>query len=60
MLSKPDVLHNSLPLEGKAPALKIALDPTDGDPLTETDGVWNEAGYWTVPYVSEGYYLVVK
>jgi len=46
--------------EGKAPALKIALDPTDGDPLTETDGVWNEAGYWTVPYVSEGYYLVVK
>lgn len=40
--------------------LKIALDPTDGDPLTEADGVWNEAGYWTVPYVSEGYYLVVK
>ena len=25
--------------EDKAPALKIALDPTDGDPLTETDGV---------------------
>ena len=46
--------------EDKAPALKIALDPTDGDPLTEADGVWNEAGYWTVPYVSEGYYLVVK
>lgn len=46
--------------EGKTPALKIALDPTDGDKLTETDGVWNENGYWIVPYVREGYYLVVK
>lgn len=46
--------------EAKAPGLKIALDPTDGDPLTEAEGVWNDAGYWTVPYVSEGYYLVVK
>ncbi len=46
--------------EGPEPALKIALDPTDGDRLTETDGVWNEAGYWTVPYVSEGNYLVVR
>ena len=46
--------------EEKTPALKIALDPTDGDKLTETDGVWNENGYWIVPYVSEGYYLVVR
>ena len=46
--------------EEKTPALKIALDPTDGDKLTETDGVWNENGYWVVPYVREGYYLVVK
>ena len=45
---------------GNASALKIVLDPTDGDKLTETDGVWDENGYWIVPYVSEGYYLVVK
>ena len=46
--------------EDKDPALKIALDPTDGDRLTETDGVWDENGYWTVPYVSEGNYLLVR
>ena len=46
--------------EEKDPALRIALDPTDGDMLTETDGVWDENGYWTVPYVSEGDYLVIR
>lgn len=44
----------------KEPAIKIALVPTDGDRLTETDGVWNENGYWTVPYVSEGDYLLIR
>ena len=46
--------------EDKDPALRIVLDPTDGDKLTETDGVWNDSGYWTIPYVSEGDYLVIR
>ena len=46
--------------EDKEPAVKIALVPTDGDKLTETDGVWDENGYWTVPYVSEGDYLLIR
>ena len=40
--------------------LKIALDPTDGDKLTETDGQWDDSGFWFVPYVSEGNYIVIR
>ena len=46
--------------EEKEPPLKIALVPTDGDKLTETDGVWDENGYWIVPYISEGDYLLIR
>ena len=46
--------------EEEEPQLRIALDPSDGDPMTETDGVWDENGYWTVPYVSEGDYMVIR
>ena len=45
--------------EKEEPALKVALNPTDGD-LTETDGVWSESGYWSVPYVSEGDYIPLQ
>ena len=45
--------------EKKEPALKVALNPADGD-LTETDGVWSENGYWSVPYVSEGDYIPLQ
>lgn len=44
----------------RTPDLKIALNPTDGDSLTETDGTWDENGYWTVPYMSEGNYLLIR
>jgi hypothetical protein len=44
----------------KDEAVKIALDPTDGDKLTETDGVWDDKGFWFVPYVSEGNYVVIR
>ncbi len=40
--------------------LRVALDPTDGDRLTETDCEWNDSGYWFVPYVSEGNYIVIR
>lgn len=40
--------------------VRIALDPTDGDKLTETEGNWSDNGYWFVPYVSEGNYLVIR
>ena len=40
--------------------LRGALDPTDGDRLTETDGQWDDSGYWFVPYVSEGNYIVIR
>ena len=40
--------------------LKIALDPTDGDKLTETEGEWDDSGFWYVPYVSEGYYIIIR
>ena len=44
----------------RTPDLKIALNPTDGNSLTETDGTWDENGYWTVPYMSEGNYLLIR
>ena len=40
--------------------LRVALDPTDGDKLTETDGQWDDSGFWFVPYVSEGNYVVIR
>ena len=40
--------------------VRIVLDPTDGDPLTETEGEWDDNGYWFVPYVSEGNYVVIR
>ena len=40
--------------------LKIALDPTDGDKLTEAEGEWNDSGFWFVPYISEGNYIVIR
>lgn len=46
--------------EDREPPLRIALEPANGDGLREADGAWNEGGYWTVPYMSEGNYLLVK
>ena len=44
----------------REPAPRIALDPTDGAGLAETEGVWYEDGYWAVPYIQEGDYLLLK
>ena len=40
--------------------VRIVLDPTDGDRLTETEGKWDDNGYWFVPYVSEGNYVMIR
>ena len=67
-LSKAAGRKDELDIEGvtlrfygeKDEDLKIALDPTDGDRLTETDGRWDDGGLWFVPYVSEGNYIVIR
>ena len=30
------------------------------DTLIEAEGVWNEKGYWSVPYVEEGTYFLLQ
>ena len=40
--------------------LLVALVPADGEDATETEAVWQEAGYWSVPYIREGTYRMVK
>ena len=40
--------------------VRVILDPTDGDRMTETEGKWDNHGYWFVPYVSEGNYVVIR
>ena len=45
----------------KSPAdVRISLAPADQDTLVETDGSWDEHGYWSVPYVEEGTYFLLR
>ena len=44
----------------KDEAVRIALNPADGDVMTETEGIWDDNGYWSVPYICEGYYMVIR
>ena len=40
--------------------VRISLAPVGEDDLIETDGVWNEKGYWSVPYLQEGTYFLLQ
>ena len=40
--------------------VRISLAPAGEDTLIETEGVWNERGYWSVPYLREGTYFLLQ
>lgn len=40
--------------------VRITLAPSDKDTLVETKGSWDEHGYWSVPYVEEGTYFLLR
>lgn len=40
--------------------VRISLAPSGEDRLVETECVWNEKGYWSVPYTDEGTYFVLQ
>ena len=40
--------------------VRITLAPSDKDTLVETEGSWDEHGYWSVPYVEEGTYFLLR
>ena len=40
--------------------VRVSLAPADADELVETEGEWNDKGYWSVPYVAEGTYFLLK
>lgn len=39
--------------------VRVSLAPADTDTLIEAPGVWNEKGYWSVPYLEEGTYFLL-
>lgn len=39
--------------------VRVSMAPADSDQLVETQGEWNEKGYWAVPYVAEGTYFLL-
>ncbi len=40
--------------------VRISLAPAGSDDLTELESVWNEKGYWSVPYLQEGTYFLLQ
>lgn len=40
--------------------VRFALAPADQDTLVETEGSWDEHGFWSVPYVEEGTYFLLR
>lgn len=40
--------------------VRVSLAPADEDTLIEVESVWNEKGYWTVPYLEEGTYFLLQ
>ncbi len=40
--------------------VRVSMAPADEDALIETRGVWNDGGYWTVPYTEEGTYFLLQ
>ena len=39
--------------------VRVSMAPADTDQLVETQGEWNDKGYWAVPYVAEGTYFLL-
>ncbi len=40
--------------------IRVSMAPADADTLIETESVWNEKGYWSVPYIAEGTYFLLQ
>jgi hypothetical protein len=40
--------------------VRASLAPADRDTLVEAESVWNERGYWSVPYLEEGTYFLLQ
>ena len=40
--------------------VRVSLSPVDTDRLVETEGIWDEHGYWSVPYLQEGTYFFLQ
>ncbi len=40
--------------------VRISLAPVGSDSLIEAESVWNEKGYWSVPYLQEGTYFLLQ
>lgn len=40
--------------------VRVSLAPAEKDTLIETQGEWNEKGYWSVPYLEEGTYFLLQ
>lgn len=40
--------------------VRASVAPVDRDTLIETESVWNEKGYWSVPYLEEGTYFLLQ
>lgn len=57
----PDDIDISLRFYEKThTAVRIALSPAGSEDLLETDSVWDEHGFWVVPYIGEGTYLLLR
>ena len=40
--------------------IRVSFAPAYSDTLVETKGIWNERGYWSVPYTAEGTYFLLQ
>ena len=39
---------------------RVSVAPADTDTLVETKSVWDERGFWSVPYLEEGTYFILQ
>ena len=39
---------------------RVSVAPADSDSLMEADGMWDERGFWSVPYLEEGTYFILQ
>ena len=40
--------------------IRFSVAPADSGSLVETDGIWDEHGYWSVQYQEEGTYFILQ
>lgn len=40
--------------------VRVSMAPADEDVLIGVLGVWNDGGYWTIPYTQEGTYFLLQ